>query len=132
MAAPPPPTLLPIVASEAELLLQSLINQERGGRQLRRLKMQSKLLAVARRHSANMAQAGKIYHNSRLAKNIRKLSWSMAAENVGVGDVLEELHQAFMDSRPHRQNILLPRFRKVGVGTVSSEGLLWVTVVFIG
>ena len=42
------------------------------------------------------------------------------------------MQQAFMDSPPHRGNILNREFRQVAIGTVRVDGTLWVTVFFYG
>lgn len=140
-AAPSPPASVAVVspgplpalrAAQTERLLRSLINSERVSANRRGLRMQKKLIRVARRHSGRMASAGSIYHNPNLAGNLRRLSWSIAGENVGVGNSIETLHAAFMDSPAHRDNVLRPQFRRVGVGVRSSGGRLWVTVVFVG
>jgi hypothetical protein len=37
-----------------------------------------------------------------------------------------------MDSEPHRHNVLEPGFRRVAIGTVRADGVLWVTLFFCG
>ena len=118
-------------ATEPEALLRLLINEERAG-SARTLKMHGKLIRIARRHSARMASAGGIYHNPNLARDAGRIRWSILGENVGVGNSIETLHQAFMDSPPHRDNLMRSQFRRVGVGVIVRGGRLWVTVVFLG
>ena len=55
---------------------------------------------------------------------------ALIAENVGEGGTLGVVHRAFMNSAPHRANILDSRVGQVGVGMVSSGGQLWITEVF--
>ena len=46
---------------------------------------------------------------------------------------MEALHDAFMDSPPHRRNELNRVYRYVGVGmAVGADGRIWVTVLFLG
>jgi uncharacterized protein YkwD len=45
---------------------------------------------------------------------------------------IEGLQQAFMDSEPHRRNVLEHGFRRVAIGTVRVDGVLWVTLFFYG
>jgi len=46
---------------------------------------------------------------------------------------VDVLHEAFMDSPPHRQNELNREYRHVGVGmAVGDDGLIWVTVLLLG
>ncbi len=109
-----------------------LMNGERAKRARPRLRMNRRLVNVARTQSREMASSGAIYHNPDLASDLSGVSWSVAGENVGVGNSVESLHQAFMDSAGHRKNVLRRSFRKVGVGVVAADGRIWVTVVFAG
>ena len=61
------------------------------------------------------------------------IQWHTWGENVGYtpGDV-KSMEQAFMDSPPHRGNILNRAFRQVAIGSVRVDGTLWVTVFFFG
>lgn len=137
IAAQPPasievaPVLARVRASDPEALLRALINEERAG-SARQLGMVGRLVRIARRHSGRMASSGGIYHNPRLAQDANRIRWSILGENVGVGSSIESLHQAFMASPPHRENVMRTRFRKIGVGVVERDGRLWVTVVFLG
>jgi uncharacterized protein YkwD len=45
---------------------------------------------------------------------------------------MKSLHLAFMDSAPHRRNILYRAYKYVGIGVVRSGGRMWVTVLFMG
>ncbi len=57
--------------------------------------------------------------------------WSRIGENVGFGPNVAALEQAFMNSAPHRANIL-GDYNRVGVGaTRDSKGTLWVVVDFL-
>jgi hypothetical protein len=89
---------------------------------------------VARKWSQQMASEGLLHHNSNVAAQIGSTvtsAWSLIGENVGVGYDIPSLERAFMNSPGHRDNIL-GDYNRLGVGTVrSSDGRLWVTVVFI-
>ena len=85
------------------------------------------LMAAARSHSAAMAGSSLLYHSSTLSS---LCCWRLIAENVGEGGTLANVHQAFMNSAPHRANILNSRVGQVGVGVVSAGGQLWITEVF--
>jgi len=108
------------------------INRARVVRGKPRLRLNERLSTVAQRHAQKMAATDSLHHNSNLARDLSSMSWSILGENVGVGATVRSLHRAFMNSRPHRKNILRRSFRKVGVGTVFQDGRLWVTVVFSG
>jgi uncharacterized protein YkwD len=131
VGTPPTPSPQPL-ASVNEELLRSLINTERTAQGLAQLRMITKAVGVARKHSAAMAQTGAIFHNERLPKQLRRVKWDVLGENVGVGGDTAELHKAFMDSPPHRHNVLASEYERIGVGSLVTGGRLWVTVVFVG
>jgi len=85
------------------------------------------------RHSMAMARNGALFHTANVDVYLHGIQWHTWGENVGYspGDV-EGLEQAFMDSPPHRGNILNRAFRQVAIGSVRVDGTLWVTVFFFG
>ncbi len=121
------------LANEDESSFRGYINGARMNHGLRTLHMGNRLVTIARRHSAEMAQANSLYHNPNLATDLRTVQFSIAGENVGVGPSLPILHDAFMASAPHRENVLRPQFEKVGVGVATGgDGRIWITIVFSG
>lgn len=116
-------------ATDEERSFVRLTNAARGARGLPALDRASDLVAVARRHSDRMAEAGRIWHNARLAREVE--DWFVLGENVGRGPSARSLQDAFMDSPPHRRNVLDARFGEVGVGAVWKEDVLYVTVLFV-
>lgn len=116
-------------ASTEESQFTSLANQERAKRGLRSYTVASDLVAVARRHAQRMASKGSIWHNPNLGSEVT--NWQAVGENVGMGGSASSIHQAFMNSAPHRANILDGDFTQVGMGTAyDSKGVLYVTQVF--
>jgi uncharacterized protein YkwD len=82
-----------------------------------------------------MANKGSIFHTADPAgRYLDGVNWSTWGENVGVtGGTIGDLQQAFMDSPPHRANILNKEFHRVALGTYrDADGLLWVTVFLYG
>ncbi|MGH2661379.1 MAG: CAP domain-containing protein [Actinomycetota bacterium] len=121
------------LASNEESSFRGMINGERVTRGVRTLHMGNRLVSIARHHSAAMAESNSLYHNPNLAQDLSSVQFSIAGENVGVGPTLPILHDAFMASPPHRENVLRPQFRKVGVGVVTGgDGRIWITIVFSG
>ncbi len=86
------------------------------------------LVDVARRHAEEMARQDRLFHNPRLARDVR--NWESVGENVGTGESVADIHRAFMESSTHRSEILNRRFTQVGVGVVERDGLIWVAQVF--
>jgi len=118
-------------ASSDESRFTSLLNHERTSRGGHALATMSDLVAIARRHSQDMANRGYIFHNQDLPNEVHG-DWRVLGENVGRGGSVDSIHDAFMNSAPHRQNILDGRFNQIGVGTVVKNGYIYVTEVFAG
>jgi uncharacterized protein YkwD len=90
------------------------------------------LRRMADEHSKDMAREGRIFHTTNLSYQLRTVSWSVAGENVGAGLKVRTLFEAFMDSAPHRANILNRDFRRVGIGVYRDDGIIWMTLIFVG
>jgi uncharacterized protein YkwD len=102
-------------------------NDLRAARGLPRMKESATLSKLAYRHSVAMAQKGRLWHNDISSATDH---WVWLGQNVGVGNSVEGLQRAFMDSPPHRANILRRKTNLFGVGTYISHGRIWVTVNF--
>jgi uncharacterized protein YkwD len=112
--------------------LHDLINQARTSRGLGDLRLNDRLSKIARAHSADMADGGKVLYHSCLTCRLGSWEWSIAGENVGTAGSVSRVHRLFMQSASHRANILRGGFRSVGVGIVERGGRLWVTQIFLG
>jgi uncharacterized protein YkwD len=112
----------------------ALTNADRRDRDRARLTLNDRLSRIARRHSRQMAERGRLFHSStkELIDALSPYPWTLGGENVGVADTLETLEAAFMNSKEHRRNILRRRFDHAAAGIVRVDGRLWVTVVFYG
>jgi len=115
-------------ADQAENTLTADINQERTSRGLGALTVASDLVAYARQHSADMAAAGRPYHDPNIQSNVQ--NWQHMGDNVGSGPDADHLHQGFMNSQIHRDEILMPDYTQVGVGGYWAGNVLYVTEVF--
>lgn len=116
-------------ASAEEVLFGLLINEERARSSLSPVSFDEELLMAARNHSMRMAAAGRVFHNSNLPNEVS--GWLVLGENVGRGNTVEVIHDAFMTSPTHRAEILYPEYRGFAVGTIVSGGLIWVTELFV-
>ncbi|MET0567338.1 MAG: CAP domain-containing protein [Acidimicrobiia bacterium] len=126
--------LAPVAAADTETEAEFLseINATRAAHGLGALHLDDALRSHARSHSEDMAQAGEIYHSSEAELTAAAgTGWSGIAENVGQGKSASSLHDAFMASPGHKSNIL-GDYNYVGIGTDTSGGYLYVTVVFVG
>jgi hypothetical protein len=116
-------------ASAEESQFVSLTNSARGSHGMRSYTVAGDLVTIARRHAKEMAAKHTIYHNPNLGNEVS--GWQAVGENVGMGGDAASIHNAFMNSAPHRANILDGDFTQVGIGTARDDkGTLYVTEVF--
>jgi uncharacterized protein YkwD len=124
--------------SAAEQKLVDLTNNERMKAKLPPLKPNPILFAVARAHTANMVKQGKREHVLDGKDVLKRLDdagydWKSAGENIATSksSTLEEVMEAWMKSKGHREEILKERFREIGIGTVDNgKGVVYYTQVF--
>jgi uncharacterized protein YkwD len=116
-------------ATTAEQAVHVMINDARAQVGVRLLPLSDRLSRIAHRHSKQMASHGTLFHSSCLSCSIGG-NWRRLAENVGYGPSRESVQAELMASPSHRDNILYPKFRRVGVGVVRRGGLVWVTQIF--
>jgi hypothetical protein len=90
--------------------------------------MSPDLVAWGEHHSADMAAAGRPYHDKNIQSQVQ--GWQELGDNVGSGPDADHLHQGFMNSQIHRDEILHPSYTQVGVGAFWAGNVLYVTEVF--
>lgn len=95
-----------------------LTNIERGKAGLSPLAFNSKLAAAAQKHSHNMAMQDFFDHRQMKERvEAEGYRYSLIGENLTVGNPTPEAAiQSWMNSQGHRENILNPNFRELGVG----------------
>lgn len=106
------------------------INGERGDLNLRKLSLDPEVSKAARVHTRAMVNRNELYHTPSDKLRKRVTNWVVLGENVGVGGTVRSLHNAFMNSPAHRDNVLYSTFKYVGVGVKKSGGRMWVTIIF--
>ena len=112
----------------AEKAVHAMINDTRAAEGRRALRLSERLSRIAHRHSKKMAVSGTLFHSC-LSCSISG-DWRKLGENVGYGPDRITVQNEFLASPPHRENILYPKYRRVGVGVVRRGGLVWVTQIF--
>ena len=120
-AAAPDPT-------DVESAFLARIANTRANHDLRDFQVGGTLTRVAREQARRMADRNMLFHNPELTSEVP--NWRFLGENVGFGPDALTLHRAFMDSAPHRANILDTDFERIGVGAVVRDGRVWVSEVF--
>jgi uncharacterized protein YkwD len=119
------------VASPDDGVFVALLNESRSQAGLAPLDYDRTLSVRARAHAVRMLERGEIFHSSGVDLQTTAANAWAIGENVGVGSSPAVLHDAFMRSRGHRENIL-GDFNAVGVGTERDiDGTLYVTVLFL-
>ncbi|TDX51286.1 CAP domain-containing protein [Orenia marismortui] len=105
-----------------------LINRERLKHNLDPLKVDMRLVQIARAKSKDMVVNGYFSHYPEegiFAKGpfsvMRDLGidYYLAGENLGAGPQVDIVHQNLMDSPAHRRNILHPDYTHIGIGIIN-------------
>ncbi|HLC87923.1 MAG TPA: CvpA family protein [Patescibacteria group bacterium] len=122
---------------EFENQLFGLVNQARRAQNLQALTVDESLAGIARAHSADMFTRGYFAHSSPEGKNVADraaeagIIYLVIGENLAYAPSVELAHKGLMESKGHRENILSPEFKKIGIGIMDGGvyGLM-VTQVF--
>ena len=121
-------------AGDPEQDMFTKTNQARTANSLPTLQWDAGAANIARAWSQHMAGTATLAHNPNLVDQINSqvtTQWTRIGENVGYGPDTTALQNAFMNSAPHRANIL-GDYNRVGVGAAfDGNGTLWVTLDFI-
>jgi len=133
-------TSMAAVSGEADLEKQmlDLVNKERSTAGLAPLKMDAKLMGIARLKSKDMIDKNYFSHTSptygdpfAMMKDYG-VEYLMAGENLAGNSSLPGAHEALMNSPGHRANILKPEFTHVGIGVVKGGPYgMMITQMFI-
>ncbi len=109
----------------------ALANEARAQAGVGRLQWDPALADAALQHCRRMAQEGPIAHryggepdlSGRAAQ--AGAHFSVIEENVAVGPSADAIHEEWMHSPGHRQNLLSPDVDRVGVAVVAARGVLY-------
>ncbi|MGB6482067.1 MAG: CAP domain-containing protein [Candidatus Acidiferrales bacterium] len=109
---------------ESARVLFDLANQERSSRGVPALKWDASLAEAARGHALRMAQRNTLSHQFPGEPDVPAREkqagarMSAAAENIAVGPSAAAIHTGWMNSPPHRHNLLDPRLNSIGIAVV--------------
>ncbi|HWZ97763.1 MAG TPA: CAP domain-containing protein [Candidatus Dormibacteraeota bacterium] len=104
-----------------EKFLLDAVNHERAGEKLPPLKWDANLAVAARAHVRQMVERNRLSHQFSGELDMTKRAhdagahFSMAAENVAEAPSINELHIGWMNSLPHRTNIMNPKLTAIGI-----------------
>ena len=113
-----------------EVTVRCLINEQRAAHGLRAVRADRRLAIAARRHSSDMAAHDYFAHESRsgapFSDRIAHTGWMRRHNGWAVGENLawgtgaratpRAIVAAWMASEPHRETLLNPAYRAVGIG----------------
>jgi uncharacterized protein YkwD len=114
------------------------INNARAARGIRRLAVVAGTTDVAHGWSCRLASLHYLAHNPSLGSQLSSHGsyyWTTYGENVGMVPTTsgaDALFHAYMNSAPHRANILDPDFKYIGVFTKRTAVYRWNTLDFVG
>jgi Cysteine-rich secretory protein family len=106
-------------------------NRERVSRGLPALRWDDALAAAARDHAQRMAQSNALSHQFPGEPSLKDrthragASYSVIAENVAEGPSPAVIHSEWMNSAPHRANLLDPELNAIGIAVVHSGDMLF-------
>lgn len=115
-----------------EQALVTLTNQERSDAGLKPLTWDPALAAAAKAHAERMAQEGELSHRYGNEPDLAQRAagtgahFSMIEENIAVGDTPFHVHQGWMKSQAHHDNLLNAQIDRIGVAIVPAHGVLYV------
>jgi hypothetical protein len=123
------PSLL--AQTSAEQALFNAANHDRAAAGLPPFKWDSALAAAAHQHALKMAQANQLSHQFPGEPPMQDRAhqagarFSTLAENVAQGPTPGGIHSQWMNSAPHRANLLDPDLNSVGISVVQSGNMLF-------
>ena len=137
---------LPMVAYDPTTIEEELFNAhnlERIARGLPALTWSTALAQIAQEDAVRNMQQGYLEHDGTYREQVASAypNTLESGENLGVGGPLlynEYVYmaglfmEAWMNSPTHRDNILLPSYDLIGIGSaIDSAGGVWVAVIFV-
>lgn len=105
------------------------INALRTSLALPELARSAELDAKAEKQAQRMANAGTIFHSKNLAAGV-SAGWASIGENVAMAGSLEDAQAALEASPGHYAN-MTGQFTELGLGVVTSNGVVYVVQVFV-
>ena len=102
------------------------VNEERRKLAIKELVFDKNLVPVARSHAKDMWGRKYFAHVSPEGEDVGdrlqkfKISYTYAGENLALAPTTATAHTGLMNSKGHRENILDPRFTKLGIGVIDN------------
>ncbi len=117
--------------SPQEKQLFAQLNASRKEAGLPALEWDESLAQAAREHTERMVAANELGHVLKGEPTVADrlgaagVHFNRSGENVGYDTDFNDMHRSWMDSPPHRENILSPDYNAVGIGVGRTDEGLW-------
>jgi len=121
---------------QAEQQIFQLANQAREDAGVEPLQWNEQAAQAARAHAKMMAEKQALSHQFSGEPAMRErmaatgLRFDSVAENVADAESADGVHQVLMNSPPHRQNLLNPKYNSLGIGVAKNGDQLFVVQDF--
>ena len=112
----------------AEQILFDAANRDREARRLRPLRWDNSLANGARQHAQRMAQQNTLSHQLPGEEDFKARAlragarFTSLAENIAEGPDAPGIHMQWMNSPPHRENLLDPKLDSIGIAVADRGG----------
>ena len=112
----------------AEQILFDAANRERAAQHLHPLRWDNSLASGARQHAQRMAQQNILSHQLPGEEDFKARAihagarFSALAENIAEGSDAQGIHIQWMNSPPHRENLLDPKLDSIGIAVAERNG----------
>jgi uncharacterized protein YkwD len=122
--------------SQAEQRIFQLANQARHDAGVEPLQWNEQAAEAARAHAKLMAEKQALSHQFDGEPALRErlaatgLRFDATAENVADAESADESHEVLMNSPPHRQNLLNPKYNGLGIGVAKNGNQFYVVQDF--
>ncbi|KKQ75259.1 MAG: hypothetical protein US96_C0014G0017 [Candidatus Woesebacteria bacterium GW2011_GWB1_38_5b] len=110
----------------SETQMFELVNQERKKAGVGQLVWAPQIVPIARAHAKDMWERQYFGHVSPDGKDVgdrlqkAKIDYQLAGENLAMAPTLATANTGLMNSQGHRENILEPKFKKIGIGVIEN------------
>jgi uncharacterized protein YkwD len=127
-----------VTLSSFDSALLADINHARTARGIAKLVVVAGTTDVAHGWSCKLASLRYLAHNASLGSQLEShgsYNWTTYGENVGMESSsagADALFRAYMNSAPHRANILDPDYKYIGIYTKRTSTFRWNTLDFVG
>ncbi|HEX6230465.1 MAG TPA: CAP domain-containing protein [Actinomycetota bacterium] len=120
--------------------LLRMLNRTRERHDLKPLAIHRELSKDARTHTRRMIREDRVFDPPNLQQILAPYPWDeIGAAVVGCASTVRRLHRAWMHSDLHREILLHPKLRKVGIGPIRNDdrnacgrGSIWGTQLLFG